>query len=161
MATQILKQRWIAFNKHLITKINYLQEKVNAQNKSQKICKHKHERFYPVSILVTYVQSPNNPLQIFLILILIHPKINFLYTTWQITFGKSVQLFSAPRRRQLLYTSSLHQEDTLVQLFSLNDYNESYKTWNLYVIVNKVSYRWTLRILHTGIRIMWRNESGN
>ena len=56
-----------------------------------------------------------------------------------------------------LYNSSLHQEDNN----SLNDYNESYRLWNLYVIVNRVSYRWTLRILHNRIGIVWRNESRN
>ena len=56
------------------------------KNKSQKICKRKHKRFYPSSVLVPYVQSPSNPLKIFLILILILPKINSLYTTWQSSF---------------------------------------------------------------------------
>jgi len=56
-----------------------------------------------------------------------------------------------------LYNSSLHQEDNN----SLDNDNESYKSWIFYVIVNKVSYRWTLRILYNRIRIKWRIESRN
>ena len=33
------------------------------------------------------------------------------------------------------------------------EYNVAYKPWNLYVIVNKISYRRALRILHKRIEL--------
>ena len=126
----------------------------------RKKCKGKHERFYPSLILVTYVQAPSSPLEIYLILILIHQKSIPFTPLDKITFA-NLYNSSLYQEDNNLYNSSQYQEDTLVQLFSLNDYKVSYKSWNLYVIVNKVSYKRTLRILHNGIGIVLRNESGN
>ena len=82
------------------------------------------------------------------------PKINSLSWFW---YTQNQFLIHHLTKYPLsnLYSSSLHQEDNN----SLNDYNESYKSWILYVIVNKVSYRWTLRNLHNRIEIAWRTES--
>jgi len=66
------------------------------------------------------------------------------YTTWQKTLRQICTT--------LLYTK---------KTFSLMEYNVAYKPWNLYVIVNKISYRRTLKILHKGFRIVWRIESEN
>ena len=80
---------------------------INAQNKSQKNANANTRDF--ILVPVTSVQSPSNSLEIFLILILKHPKINF----------------STPLDKNLssnLYISSLHQEDTY-----LIGYNISYK----------------------------------
>ena len=54
---------------------------------------------YPGSVLVTYIQSPSLPLEIFLYPWLCTPKINTLHTTWQISFAKCVQLLLQPREQ--------------------------------------------------------------
>ena len=46
----------------------------NSQDKTQKIMQTQRQEIYPGSVLVTYVQSPSKPLEIFLFVIWIHPK---------------------------------------------------------------------------------------
>ena len=75
-------------------------------------------------------------------------KINTLYTTWQITFAKTVQLFLHQKDNNSLHNSSSTPEDALVQHFLFE-----WLQINPISLVNKVSYRWTLKILHKRIRI--------
>ena len=75
-------------------------------------------------------------------------KINSLYTTWQNNLCQICTTLLYTKKTIFLYASSQYQEDNLIQYFSLSDYKITYKPWDLYVIMNKDSYRWTLRILH-------------
>ena len=66
------------------------------------------QEIYPGSVLVTYVQSPSNPLEIFLILILIHPKINTLYTTWQNTLCQICTTFLNTKKTTTLWMITMN-----------------------------------------------------
>jgi len=97
------------------------------ENKSQKICKRKHKRFYRGLVLLTNIQSPSNPLEIFLILDFVHPKSTFVH---HLTKHPLLNVYNSSYTKKTTTsctTSLLYQEDALVQFFSLSDYNQSYK----------------------------------
>ena len=112
---------------------------------------------YPDSVLVTYIQSPSHPLEIFLYPLTCTPKINTLHTAWQIPFAKCVQLFLQPRRPQHL-VQTLFNPKTLLYNAPLWVITNDHITLNLYVIVDKGYYRLTFRNLHFGVGIWWRNR---
>ena len=133
-ATQILEGGWIVF-------INFLNKTIcrNSQNKTQKNANAKTFFWFgPFDLRPVPKQSAWD----FPFPDLDTPKTNTCTPLDRTPFVKSVQLFSTSRRQQLF-------EWIQWILYALN----------LYVTVNKVSYRWTFRILHKRIGIVWRIES--
>ena len=88
-------------------------------------------------------------------------KANTLYTTWQNNHCqiRTILLYTKKTTTHCT-TSLLHQEDALVQFFSLTDYNQSYKHWDLYVIVNKDLTSGLSEFFMKGLEFVWRTESG-
>ena len=134
--------------------IKILARKKNALNKSQKNANANTRGFILVQSWWPTSSSQATRLRFSLSWFWYTPKSTACMPLDKTPFVKYVQLFSTPRRH-FLCTTLLYTK----KILSLIDYNVSYKAWNLYMIVNKVSYRRTLRILHKRIGIVWRTES--
>jgi len=88
--------------------------------KSQKINQTQIQVIYPGSILLTYIQSPSHPLEIFLILDFVHPKLTPCTPLDKSPFP-NVYNSSYTKKITTPCTTSLQPEVTFVQSFSLSD----------------------------------------
>ena len=84
--------------------------------------KRKHKRFYSGS----YIQSPSNPFENFLILDFVHSKSTRVHHLTKHPLP-NVYNSSYIKKTTTPCTTSLQPEDTLTQFFSLSDSNQSYK----------------------------------
>ena len=129
------------------------------ENKSKKLCKRKHKRFYPSSVLVTYIQSLSNPLEIFLILDFVHPKSTPVHH-W--TKHPLPHLYNSSYTKKTITscTISLQPEDTLVQpslwVITINPISLEICMWSwTRTLIGGLSEFFT-----KGLEFVWRTENG-
>ena len=123
-------------------------------------CKRKHKRFCPGSVLLTYIQFPSNPLEIFLILDFVYPKSTSVHHLTNHPLPNAYNS-SYTKKTTTPCTTSLQPEDALVQSFSLSNYNQSYKPWICMWSWTRTLISGLLVIFTKGLEFEWRIESRN
>ena len=104
--------------------------------------------------------APSNLLEIFLILDFVHPKLTPC-TPFDKSLLPNVYNSSYNQEEPTPCTTSLQPEDTLVQSFSLSEYNQSYKPWICMWSWTRTLIGGLLEIFTKGLEFEWRIESGN